>query len=536
MSVTRSRTWTVARTELRRRWRATKENVTQLLSLGVLSLFLLPGVVGVVAGAYFGGTALVSGELSTPVETVRQVAVGIWVFGAVFGGFRGYSSLLDPDCRDGLLTTVSHQQLMAGLLLAEAVVFGLPIVLVSTAAGVAFAVGSGSLLAAPAVLVAICLSVPTGFLTGLGVVLLFKNGGVRSRLLSRIRTMVFVVLFAGYMGVVVTNSYGRLLDPLTRLLRPTPIGWLGDLALLSTAAGGSTLLAGSAVAIAVAGLVISAPVVSRLTRWLWYADGLEPRETDADATTTGDSWLSRLLPQPMAGVVRVDWTRARRAPISLSYAVYPLFFLSTPVIQTVQTGTVGSGFPLLMAVCGIWITGALFTLNVVGNEGSVLPSTLLAPDPGRAIVGGHIAAGALVGLPVTGTAVVVLGVLSPLPGWVVGTLTLGSLLLVVASAAIATGIGAALPRYEAVSVSRSRKAIVPSTFAFVAYSVVVGLVSLPLVVGHSQLAAEFVASTVGPARVTLTVGGIVVSTVLAASFSLVSVLYARRRVDRFQFD
>jgi len=536
MSVTWSRTWTVARTDLRRRWRAVRANVTQLLSLGVVCLFLLPGAVGIVAGAYFGGSALVSGELSTPVEVVREIAVGIWAFAAVFGGFRGYSSLLDPDCRDGLLTTVSHGQLLAGLLLAEAVVFGIPLTLVATGVGVAFAAGSGLVLAAPAVLTAISLLVPTGFAAGLGVVLVFKNGGVRSRLLSRLRTAVFVVLFVVYMGVVVTNSYGRLLDPLSALLTPTPIGWLGELALVPTAAGGSTLLAGSAVAIAIAGVAISGPVLSRLTAWLWYADGLEPSEMEAASTTAGGPRLSRLLPQPMAGVVAVDWARARRAPISLSYAVYPLFVLSTPIIETLQTGTVGSGFPLVMAVCGVWITGALFTLNVVGNEGSVLPSTLLAPDPGRAIVAGHIAAGALVGLPATGVAVAVLGILSPQPGWAVATLTLGSLLLVVAAAAIATGIGAALPRYEAVSVSRSRKAIVPSTFAFVVYSLVIGLVSLPLVVGHSQLAAEFITSTVGLPRIGLALAGIAVSTVLAAAFGLVSVLYARRRVDRFQFD
>jgi len=536
MSVTWNRTWTVGRTELRRRWRTVKANIAELLSLGLLSLFLLPGTVAIVAAAFFGGNALVSGEVSTPVDTVRGIAVGIWVFGVVFGGFRGYSSLLDPDCRDGLLTTISHGQLLAGVLLAEAVMFGLPIGLVSTAAGIAFAAGSSSPLAALAVPVAVCLSVSTGFLTGLGVVLLFKNSGVRSRLLSRLRTVVFVVLFAAYMGVIVTNSYGRLLDPLSTLLTPTPIGWLGELALLSTATGGSVLLAGSAVAIAIGGIALGASVVSRLTAWLWYADGLEPRETDTASPSAEGARLSQLLPRPMAGVVAVDWSRARRAPISLSYAVYPLFFLSTPVIRTVQTGTVGSGFPLLMAVCGVWITGALFTLNVVGNEGAVLPSTLLAPEPGRAIIGGHIAAGALVGLPLTGIAVAVLGVLSPQPMWVVATLTVGSLLLVVASAAIATGIGAALPRYEAVSVSRSRKAIVPSTFAFVAYSLVVGLVSVPLVVGHSQWVATYVASTIGPARVTLTVGGIVVSTVLAAAFGLVSVLYARRRVDRFQFD
>jgi hypothetical protein len=536
MSVSWSRTRTVGRTEIRRRWRVIKANTAQLISIGLMCLFFVPGVLAILAGAYFGGSALRAGDLATPVATVREIAVTLWLFAAVFGGFRGYSSLLDPDCQDGLLTTISHQQLLAGLLLAEAAAFGLPIALVAAGAGVIFAVGSGSVLAVPAVFSAIGVLVSTGFLTGLAVVLVFKNGGVRSRLLSRLRTVAFAALFLVYMGVIVTNSFGALLDPFYWLLTPTPIGWVGELALLSTTASGSPLLAGSGLVVGIVGLGFSGPVVSRLTAWLWYADGLEPRETDTTPTTAGGSRLSRLLPQPMAGVVRVDWTRARRAPISLSYAVYPLFLLVTPIIETVQEGTVGGGFPLLVAVCGVWITGALFTLNIVGNEGSVLPSTLLAPEPGRAIIGGHIAAGTLVGLPMTAGAVAVLGVLSPQPLWAVATLTLGSLLLVVAAAAIATGIGAALPRYEAVSVSRSRKAIVPSTLAFVAYSLVIGLVSLPLVAGHSRLVAEFVTSMVGLPRFGLALAGIVVSTALAAAFSLVAVLYARRRIDRFQFD
>jgi hypothetical protein len=275
-------------------------------------------------------------------------------------------------------------------------------------------------------------------------------------------------------------------------------------------------------------------VINRLLPWFWYADG--PEIEQSTGSSTGDSRLSGLLPQPMAGVVTVDWRRARCAPISLSYTIYPLFLLMTPLIQTIETGTVGTGFVLLVAFCGIWITGGLFTLNIVGNEGAVLPSTLLAPSPGRAVVGGHILAGALVGLPITAAAVVVVGFLSPLSTMAVLSLTLGSLLVGTAAAAIATGIGAALPRYEAVSVSRSRKAIVPSTLAFIGYSLLIGLVSLPLLVGHSRLVGQWISSTLGIPSVAVGVGGLVVTVILAAAFSLVSALYARRRVDRFQFD
>jgi hypothetical protein len=534
MSVTWSRTRAISRIELRRRWRAIKANPTQLLSLAVVSLFFLPMAVGIPAGAYFGGNYLVSGELTSPLFRLRQISVTLWLAAAAFGGLRGYATVLDPDRRDGLLTTISHQQLIAGLLLTEAIIYGVPASLVVAAAAVLFAVAVGSLLAAPAVFVSVGLLVSTGFLTGIGVALLLKTGGARSRLLRRFRTAAGVAVFIAYMSVFLTGSVGAVLDPLYVLFTPTPLGWLGDLALVSAGIEASALRGGSALVVGIVGLGVSLPVINRLLPWFWYADG--PEIEQSTGSSTGDSRLSGLLPQPMAGVVTVDWRRARCAPISLSYTIYPLFLLMTPLIQTIETGTVGTGFVLLVAFCGIWITGGLFTLNIVGNEGAVLPSTLLAPSPGRAVVGGHILAGALVGLPITAAAVVVVGFLSPLSTMAVLSLTLGSLLVGTAAAAIATGIGAALPRYEAVSVSRSRKAIVPSTLAFIGYSLLIGLVSLPLLVGHSRLVGQWISSTLGIPSVAVGVGGLVVTVILAAAFSLVSALYARRRVDRFQFD
>ncbi len=529
MSVTLGRTRSIGRTEIRRRWRSLRAQPAQLAGMALSVLFLLPVAIGLPVAAYFGGGILAEGSIGAPVDGTRRVAVTIWLAAAAFGGFRGYTMLLDPDCRDGLLTTVSHGQLLAGLLAAEAALFGLPALLVCSAAGALFAVSAGAPLAAPALLVAAALLLSTGFGTGLAVVLLFKNAGVRSRLLARLRTLAFTVLFAAYMGVFLTQSVGAVLDPLYWLFMPTPIGWLGEIVLVAMGIEASTLLAGSAVVVGVTGLAVGTPVLGQLTAWLWYADGIE---TEHSASSVGAGRLGGLLPGPMAGVVTVDWTRARRAPVSISYALYPLFFLFVPIAETIETGRVGRLLPLALSACGPWITGALFTLNVVGNEGSVLPSTLLAPNPGRALVGGHIAASALVGLPLTGVAVAATGLVSPLSGAAVATLTIGSLLVAATAGPIATGIGALLPRYEAVSVSRSSEAVIPSTFAFGIYSVVIGIVALPLVVGHVSAVAGFLA--VPP--VAIAAVGIGVSTVVGAVLGAVSTGYAIQRVDRFKFD
>ena len=535
MSVTWGRTRTISRTLLRRRWRVVRDNPVQLLSLALVGLFsVLPLVVGLPVGAYFGGQALRSGAIEAPIAGVRRIAVICWLAAAGFGVFRGYTALFDPDRRDGLLTTISHQQLLAGLLGAEALVIGLPVAVVVVVASLVFAVAGDSLLAAPAKLLAACLLLVSGFLTGLAVALVIKNGGVRSRLVSRLRTVVFVALFAAYMGVIVTNAFDAVIDPLFWLLTPTPVGWMGEVVLLTAGGPGSPLAASAGLLVVGLAVAASAPVVSRLTAWLWYADGLETVQSESDSTDL--SRLAGLLGQPVVGVVSADWSRARRAPVSVSYVIYPLFVLSTPIIQTVETGQVSTLFPILVGICGAWITGALFSLNIVGNEGALLPATLLTPSPSRALVGGHIAAGALVGLPVTAAAVAVLAILSPQPQWAVLTLTVGSLLLAAAAGPIATGIGAAMPRHEAVSVSRSRTAIIPSTLAFIGYSVLIALLSLPIVAAHSLIVGEFVVSAVGIPPVALGVASLILTAVVAAAFGLVSVLFGVRQVKRFQFD
>ena len=535
MAVSLARTKTVGRTELRRRWRALRDNPSQLLGIALMMLFLLPAVVALVGGAFVAGRAL-DGDVVTPVQVTRQIAVGLWIAGAAVGGVRGYTSLLDPDNRDGLLTTISHGQLLAGLLAAEATVLGLPVAVVIALAAVAFATGSGSLVAAPVVFVAAGLLVTTGFAAGLGVVTLAKNGGVRSRLLYRLRTVVIAGGFLAYFGVLFSNSTTAVLAPVVGVITPTPVGWIGEAALLAAGVEASLSRAAAGLAVAVGALVASGPLLRRLVGWLWYADGLESTHTALTPTDPTDSRLAGLLPRSIAGVVAVDWTRARRSPISLSYAIYPVFVLVTPIIETIQTGRIAGSFPVLVAFCGAWITGALFTLNIVGNEGAALPATVLSPAPARALVGGHIAAGALVGLPVTALTVAALGVVGPRSLPAVATLTLGTAVVVGCAGPIATGIGAAFPRYDAVSVSRSRKAIIPSTFGFAIYSLVVGVVALPFLLTHTGLLARVVADAFGISPTVLGVVGIAVTAVLGVAFGLFSLLYALRTVENYRFD
>ncbi|ELZ42008.1 hypothetical protein C471_05164 [Halorubrum saccharovorum DSM 1137] len=526
----------IARTELRRRWRTMKGNTMQLLALAFAGVMLLPFSLGGVFGAYLAGGFIAGSETEPLIEWARMAFVYGWIFVVGFGGYRAYAVALRPDNLDGLLTTVSHRDVIGGLVLAELVLWSAFFLTVGSAATVAFAVGAGSLLTIPALLLTLCLllatGIPAGFILALGV----RNAGVRSRLLSRLRTLFLFLLGIGYFALIFTNAFASVLEPIYRVLAPTPIDWFGDLAASGLGIGASPLRAIGAVGFTGAFVVVAIASLYRLAAWLWYADGVHITH-EAERSDDGASrfqGLSKVLSQPVFGVVAVDWKRARRSPISLSFALYPLIVLAGPSVTAVQTGEIGTGLPLWILLSGTWVSGSLFALNVVGQEGAALPVTLLSEAPDRSLVIGHVLSGALLIAPVTVAATVIAGILSPHSVPVAASLGVSALVLSAASGAIGTGIGVVFPRFEAVSVSRSTKAIVPSAFAFAVYSVAVLVVSLPTVIAHSGIAGHALASVIGVNRLAIGLSGTLVSAVFACLVGIVSMYVARDRVRDYR--
>lgn len=526
---------TIGRLELSRRWRVLKENPAQLLGIAISALFFVPLGIGGVVGAYLFGAAVASGDIETPLRWTQLGFVYAWLFIAGFGGYRAYATTLRPDRLDGYLTTVSHRELLGGLLLAEATVWGVPAIVLGGVGSFLFAVGTGSILSAPALFLTVCAAVATALTTGVLLSLVVRNTGVRSRLLTRLRPVLFGLFGLAYFGVIFTQSYASVFQPLYHLLEPTPVGWYGDLALVGSASTASVVRGGGTLLVSCVFLLANAAILPRLAAGLWYADGVHIEHEVDHSSSAGASRLSAVLPQPVFGVAMADWKRARRAPITLSFAAYPLVLLINPVISAIQSGTIGRILPLLLVLFGPWIAGALFTLNVVGNEGAVLPSTLLSPTPGRALVAGHIVAGAVLVVPVTVAVTAGLGLASPHSTAAVATLAASTLVLGASAGPIATGIGAMFPRFEAVSVSRSTEAIVPSTLAFGVYSVVLLVVAVPTLAGHSSIIGDAIAS-VGPSRSIVRIAGTLASSMLAIAGGLLSSAYAVRSVERFHFD
>lgn len=530
---------TIGRIELRRRWRSLKGNAGQLVALAFAGLFGLLFVGVALFGAFFFGAGVRSGDLAAPVELVRPGLVYVWIFVAAFGGYRAYATALRPDRLDGMLTTVSHRELLGGLFLAEAVLWGVPGGVLAGLCASLFALGAGSPAAAPLAFLALGLAAATALAGGWVLALSVRNTGVRSKLLTRLRTAFLAVVGLGYFWLLFTQSLDTVLEPLYSVLAPTPIGWFGDLLLVGTIGGASPIRAGGVVVGSGLFLLASAGASSRLAAWLWYADGVHVDHGNGRTTTEptgGDRRLDGLFSRPIAGVVSRDWKRARRAPITLSFVIYPAFVLLRPSVTAIRSGSVGASFPALVVLSGAWVTGALFSLNALGNEGAALSTTLLAVDPGRRLVVGHAAAAALVGAPLTVAATAALALVGPHPPASVATLASSAFVSTLCAGPIASGIGVAFPRFDSVSVSRSTEAIVPSLPAFVVYSLVVGIVALPALVGHSAIGGGALASWFGLSRATVGAAGAVLSGVLGVGTGLVSARFAIRSIETFRFE
>ena len=528
---------TIALMDVRRRWRVLKGNEMQLLALGLGIIFaVLFSVLGL-AGLHTLGSLVAAGAVEDPVLASRTVAVYVWVFCAGFSAYLVYMRGLKPDNIDGLLTTVSHRDVIGGLVLSEGIVWGVPTVVYALLGSIAFGAGVRSPLAIPSVFVTLCALVGVGILSGYVIALAIKNTGVRSELLTRLRTLLFVVLGLVYLWALLMQSFGTVLDPIHRLLHPTPLSWYGDLALLGLGVDVSLVRALGALAVTGAAIPLGLAVLSRLAAWYWYVD---PVHIDRGTVATdGPKLVSRLttpFPEPVRGVVHVDWIRARRAPITLSFVLYPLFVLINPVMTTIETGTVSSSFPLWVLVCGAWITGSLFTLNVLGNEGAVLPVTALGTTSGRSLVYGHVLAGAMIGIPLTVGVTTVLALVSPLPVSSVATLGLAALVVAGCAGPVATGIGTVFPRFDTVRISRSREAVVPSFVGFVVYSAAISGIALPSILLHTDFFTVLITGMFDASPLTIALVGILVSGVLGTIAGTLSVRWAVDRVESFSFD
>ena len=258
------------------------------------------------------------------------------------------------------------------------------------------------------------------------------------------------------------------------------MGWYADVALLGSGEVTADPLRAVGAFLFTAALgAVSAVVTTRIADRHWFADEslLDDSETETGEHTSGDSFrrvedsLAKAVGRPTAAVTVLAWKRAARAPLKLLYAAYPLLFVIGFISETVQTGQVpapAAGFALAFVA---WAGAVVFTLNPLGDQGAGLPATVLSRVTGWQFVAAQILAGALVAVPLGTAVTAAIAVLAPLSPGMVAAVVLATPVCILLGSGFAVGLGMAFPRYDAVNITSSTKAVVPSVLGFVVFSI-----------------------------------------------------------------
>jgi ABC-2 type transport system permease protein len=496
---------------------------------------MIPFGIGAVIGAYFAGMALTGDVDPTILRIVHGAAAGIFGFTAFMIAIRMVQKVSLPSNTDGLLTTVPHRDAVTGIIVAEmAKIIGIPALFV-LAAAVAFGIGAGSVISAVlfaiSVLSLVLLGALFGFIIGFGVLNLLS----RSSTLSRYRTVIGGLLFIAYFVVIYNMESVSAIEPVIRVISALPIGWFGDLALVAVVANASPVRAVGAVLIAMVGIPAAVVCCSWLAAQFWYTLPVEPAAEEDEPSKMGGMSVGS-VPLPVMRIIRKAWVRARRSPIRLVYVLYPLFVLFPFIDTIIGLQSVPPAAPPLIALYGAWATGSAFTLNPIGDEGDVLPITLTSSINGRTFISALCLAGLTIGLPVTVIVVAVTGVLASLPIVSLVSAVVAAAVLCVCATAIAAGAGTAFPRLEPAQITRGRKAVIPSVFAFALFSIVFMIVSAPALVGLMPVARDLLTDIIGIGTQTLVVGGLVSTILLGGVIGAISYYSAVGSFDSYYYE
>jgi hypothetical protein len=486
------------------------------------------------------GSTLAAGS-ATPPWLFTATGV-LWVFMTILIVLDGVGSNGDLDNDGHYLTIRPTADIAGGKLVAAAIKFSAYTISLGLAAGAGLAVGTGSLLPVIGMVAAAVVTVVTATSIAYPIGFTLKGFLRRSPRLARFTTAVGLGLGVAYVTLSVTGGMLGVVERLDPVFRAPPIAWLGDLALLTTAgadvnAVGAVAVLGLTPIVAVGGLMLSVPAA----RYAWVADAAhtsDGEETDRPTAPdhTVDTLLGLVTKAPATrGIASTTLLRAVRSPLQFVFVAPPMIAAISFADTFVTSGTVPWFVPWFVVGYGAWAAGAVLPLNPLGNQGSMLPTLLTAPARPRDVVHGNVVAAALVGGPMTAGCAVGAGYLAGSPPVVLAMLGVVSIAAVVGGAVVATGLGSAYPRFDAVSFSGSREAVPPSKRAYGLFSVYVSLT-----VGSASVVSNETAREVGSALLSrwlpwgleVGVGTLLVTSAVVLAGSVVSIPLAYRGAVR----
>ena len=433
--------------------------------------------------SYRLGQQLARGDLGvlevggvSPIGAIRGVFALFWLFLTFIFVVRAVGqrgTLVQPE---GILTVVPTGQAVLGVLIAEYVYFLLWLLPPGIGIGVGLAVGSETV--APAVLVPLAVagagvaSVGIGYPLGLGI----RHVATRFEFVARHKGGILLLVFLAYFGMLATGALNRVTIQLFEPMQASPFGWYADLALVGTPAlTAAALQAAGAVALSVGIGALGVLAGTSLAERHWFSDpalaGAEPPETTAEDAAPGfERRLAPIFDPATASLIVLSWRRARRSPLKLLYAFYPVLFMAGPLAEIVQSGQVPEYLPYVVLVLVAWMAGVIFTLNPLGDQGAALASTLLSNVDGRRFVRAIVLAGLVVAIPLGVIVTAAVAWLSPVETETAIALVVAAPVAMVVSAALSVGIGVAFPRFKAMEITRSMKTVLPSRWAFLLFS------------------------------------------------------------------
>ncbi|GAB3318303.1 hypothetical protein [Haloplanus salinarum] len=518
----------IGRAEFVRSVRGYTRDARRLLGLAVAVLFFGGQLVFALPAAYALGRSV---RTAAAVPYLDPVATLLPVGLLALSTLRTMERLGGAEAEDLLLTTVQPRAVVIGLVVAEigrlTLWFGLPI----AALVVAFAAGLGAptlpLTVGAVFLPLLACTAVCGYALGITGLRVLRRMPTLRRLLKAGAVVGVVGLFvlsqvAAHSVVEGDVSVATLLD---RLSVPVLTDYL-TLAFVGTPLAGGVPPAAVAVLV---GLLAATPVglaaAERSARALWFGD--DDRGSAASATAAGTRG-GFAPPRPFAWrpAGRIAWghlLRAVRHPQEFSHLLM-LVFLAGPALGSLVSGHDGGALASLLAgtgtAVGVYLAGATFGLNPLGDDRPQLPLLLLVETPPRTLLRGRTAAGLAVGLPVAVGLPLGTVALGTPPTVALGYAALG-LVLAPAAAGLAVGLGCAYPIYEARELWGA-ETVAPSTLVLLGYSLVVlGGTSTWLVLVGAGLAAGV------PSPLLLGGGGVLA--LLTGVPSVLSYRYARNR-------
>jgi hypothetical protein len=522
----------IGRAEVVRSVRRYARDARRLLGLGLAVLFFGGTLLVSLPGVYLLGRqarSVASIPYFEPAATLLPVAL------LSFATLRTVERLGGADAEDLLLTTVHPRAVVVGLVTAEVgrllLWFGLPLVV--TAGAFAAGLGSPGLLVTGCVVLlpVVCCTAVWGYAVGIGVLRVLRRLPTGRRVLKLVGVLSLVAVVVGSQVAVGSAADQLPVVSLASALSVAPLADYLALGLVATPISAPITPVAVVVLAAWVGLTpVGLGVAQRQATALWFSDdpvrNRSPgRPSDRPASVGG---FSPPRPFSWTRAGRVAWghlVRATRHPQQLSHLLVVVFFAG----PTAGPFLGGSGpSPLLVAGAGVgvgvYLAGATFGLNPLGDDRPQLPLLLLTGTPPRTFLRGRGLAGLAVGLP--------FAVLVPLASVAVGTRPLSAAAFAAVGAGLcplaalfALGLGCSYPVYEERTLWGA-ETVAPSTLVLVGYTLVVlGGTAVGLAVTWLGLAGSL--SAIG-----LLVGG------LAYLLPTVGVpaagyWYARRRYRRY---